>query len=142
MTTPKPPPGASETAFEPLKKAPKAPAWLAAEGKSLWQRLAPRLVTARLLTAENLVTFEALCAIYATARQADATLQRDGLTMTVGESGYTQQRPEVSISHKHWALFRQYGDAFGLTPAGARRLGLETPMDDGDDEFADLISTV
>jgi P27 family predicted phage terminase small subunit len=100
------------------------------------------LATARLLTAENLPSLEALCSIYATARQADAILQRDGLTMTVGENGYIQQRPEVSISHKHWALFRQYGDAFGLSPAGARRLGLEIPIDDEDDEFTGFISTV
>ena len=99
---PKPPPGALESAFEPLKRPPKAPTWLAAHGKALWKRLAPRLVTARLLMAENLPSLEALCSIYATARQADAILQRDGLTMTVGENGYRQQRPEVSISHRHW----------------------------------------
>ena len=131
-----------ETAFEPLQRPPKAPTWLAAEGKALWRRLAPKLVTARLLTAENLPSLEALCSIYATARKADAILQRDGLVMAVGENGYMQQRPEVSIALKHWSLFRQFADSFGLTPSGARRLGLETPIDDEDDPFKDLISTV
>ena len=138
----KPPPGVSETAFGPLKRPPKAPKWLANEGKALWKRLAPKLVTARLLTAENLPSLEALCSIYATARKADAILQRDGLVMAVGENGYVQQRPEVSIAHKHWALYRQYADAFGLTPAGARRLGLEMLLDDEDDPFKDLVSLV
>ena len=139
---PKPPAGAMETAFEPLQRPPKTPTWLAAEGKALWRRLVPKLVTARLLTAENLPSLEALCSIYATARQADAILQRDGLVMAVGENGYMQQRPEVSIAHKHWSLFRQYADSFGLTPAGARRLGLEMSLDDEDDPFKDLVSTV
>ena len=138
----KPPVGVSENAFEPLKKAPRSPEWLSAEARTLWRRLVPRLVAARLLTAENLPSLEALCAVYGIARQADAVLQRDGLTMTVGENGYQQQRPEVSISHKHWSLFRQFADSFGLTPSGARRLGLETPIDDEDDPFKDLISTV
>ena len=138
----KPAPGASETAFGPLKRPPKAPKWLASEGKALWKRLAPKLVTARLLTAESLPSLEGLCACYGVARQADAVLQHDGLVMAVGENGYQQQRPEMSIAHKHGSLFRQYADSFGLTPSGARRLGLETPMDDEDDPFADLISTV
>ena len=131
-----------ETAFEPLQRPPTVPRWLAGEGKALWRRLVPRLVTARLLTAENLPSLEALCAIYSTARKADAVLQHDGLVMTVGENGYQQQRPEASIAHKHWSLFRQYAGEFGLTPAGARRLGIEPLTNDDDDPFADLVSTV
>ena len=134
--------GASETAFGPLKRPPKAPKWLASKGKALWKRLAPKLVTARLVTPESLPSLEGLCACYGVARQADAVLQRDGLVMAVGENGYQQQRPEVGIAHKHWSLFRQYTDSFGLTPSGSRRLGLETSMDNEDDKFKDLISTV
>ena len=111
--------------LEPLKRAPNAPRWLPPEGRALWKRVAPKLVEKRLLTGENLAVLEGLCAVYATARQSDAVLQRDGLTMTVGTNGYTQQRPEAAISHKNWALFIRYASELGLTPSAAARLGIE-----------------
>ncbi len=110
---------------EPLTSAPHAPKWLPDEGRALWRRVAPRLVENRLLTDENLPSLEALCSVYATARRAEAVLLSEGLVMAVGENGYRQQRPEVGISHKAWSLFRQYSHEFGLTPAGAARLGIE-----------------
>ncbi len=119
------PQAVAQARLEPLKSAPHAPKWLPQEGRALWRRVAPRLVENRFLTGQNLPALEALCSVYATARQADAIVQREGLVMSVGENGYQQQRPEVGISHKSWALFRQYSHKFGLTPTGAARLGIE-----------------
>ncbi len=129
-------------AFVPLRSAPEPPTWLAPEAQTLWSHLAPRLTEARLLTAENLPSLEGLCSVYATARRADEILQADGLTIAIGERGYRQQRPEVSISHKNWSLFRQYADTFGMTPAGAKRLGLEAPLEEKENSIAKYLSTV
>ena len=122
------PQAVAKAKVEPLTSAPHAPKWLPDEGKDLWRRVAPKLVEIRLLTRENLPGFEALCSVYGTARQADEVLRTQGLVMSVGEGNYRQQRPEVSISLKNWSLFRQFANEFGLTPAGAARLGVEMNM--------------
>ena len=119
------PQAVAKAKVEPVTSVPHAPKWLPDEGRALWRRVAPRLVENRLLTDENLPSLEALCSVYATARRAEAVLRSEGLVMVIGENGYQQQRPEVGISHRAWALFRQYSHEFGLTPAGAARLGIE-----------------
>ena len=60
--------------------------------------------------------------------------------MCVGQNGYIQQRPEVSISNKAQMEMRAWAKELGLTPASRRRMK-EANLNEGyDPELEDMIS--
>lgn len=98
------------------------PKWLPEEGRKLWRLLVPRLEAKGLSAQVYAPLLGGLCRYYARWRQAEAVLDAQGLTMTVGDGGYTQQRPEVSISQKSWGLFAAACARFGLSPADVSKV--------------------
>lgn len=109
---------------EPALGIPNPPDWFDADSRSIWDRIVPELDRLGLLTVVDGAALEGACSAYATAVQCRRILQRDGLVCQVGNQGYRQQRPEVSIEQKAWAQFRAFCIEFGLTPASRTRLSV------------------
>lgn len=77
--------------------SPSAPAWLGTFGKDLWDRLAPVLSPAGLLTTGDLPAFEQLCDEY-------DTIRRDPLSVSARDR------------------YRRLLTEFGLTPSSRSRI--------------------
>ncbi|MCI0418839.1 MAG: phage terminase small subunit P27 family, partial [Acidobacteria bacterium] len=102
------------------------PKWLTGEGRRLWRKLAPALEEKGLSASVYAPILGGLCSHYARWREAETILDEKGLTMTVGEGGYTQQRPEVSVAQKSWSLFAAACARFGLSPADVSKVQGQT----------------
>lgn len=105
---------------EPIAKVPKPPAWLPADGKREWKRVAAQLVKLGVLTDPDLAALEGYCGSYARAVRADRALAKGGLTMRTPQG--LIPRPEVAIARTAWAEARRFAQEFGLTPASRTRV--------------------
>lgn len=114
---------------KPRPVAPTCPAWLSAEAKREWRRIARELERLGLLTQVDRAALAGYCQNYARALEAERVLSEEGLTFTT-EKGYVMQRPEVAIAQKAWQLVRAFGAEFGLTPSSRGRLSLPEPETD------------
>lgn len=106
------------------KNKPKpCPKWLNDIAKKEWRRVA-KLFTAegKEFTDKDLKALEAYCTNYAKWKKCEQILDEKGYSMTVGENGYEQQRPEVSIANKAQAELRAWAKELGLTPAARKRM--------------------
>ncbi len=85
-----------------------------------------------LLTIIDRAALAGYCQSWARYVEAERTLRRLGLTF-VTESGYVQQRPEVSIAQKYLQLVRAFCAEFGLTPSSRGRMHIPE-REDGEEE--------
>ncbi|MBE5936038.1 MAG: phage terminase small subunit P27 family [Lachnospiraceae bacterium] len=124
----------------PNKPKP-CPKWLDDMAKKEWRRLAKLFVAEnKEFTDKDLKALEAYCTNYAKWKRCEEILAEYGYTMEVGQNGYVQQRPEVSISNKAQTEMRAWAKELGLTPASRRRMR-ESIMNEGyDPEMEDMIS--
>lgn len=121
-------PGSAPTATP--GPVPPAPAHLCELARSEWERVAPMLAEAGLLTPAAMGVFEGYCDAYGKFRQASEMLRRDGLTYeTVTKSGspLIRARPETAIVNRALTMMRSFACELGLTPASRARLSVVPP---------------
>lgn len=84
---------------EKEKNKPKpCPKWLNDTAKKEWRRVAKILAAeGKNFTDKDLKALEAYCINYAKWQRCEQIIDEKGYSMTVGDNGYEQQRPEVSI---------------------------------------------
>ena len=81
-----------------------------------------------LLTILDLGPFSVYCAAYATWRQAENALAREGALTVATAKGHQRVNPLVRISSQAMNDMLRYGAAFGLTPSGRLPLsGINPP---------------
>jgi len=98
-----------------LTAAPAAPEYLTAAAKAEWDRLAPLIAGMRTLTAADAPALELLSQTLATAAQAQAEVERDGLTVA-SVNGGMRAHPAVKILEQARAQATRLLIEFGLTP--------------------------
>ena len=99
-----------------------APAYLRDEALGEWDRLAPTLLSLKILTVADRNALGAYCQAFADWQKAQRVLNRKGLTFKMPRTGYIQQRPEVAIAQKSMSLMLKFGVEFGLTPSARSRM--------------------
>ena len=109
----------------PPKSAIRCPAWLEAEAKKEWKRLASSLIAMGVLTEHDMEAFAGYCQAYARWREAEEFLSQHG-TIFKTPSGYVQQVPQVSIAQQNLKIMQSFCSEFGLTPASRARLYANT----------------
>lgn len=97
------------------------PEWLAPIGREKWIEMAAKLEAVRVLTVNDLDALAMYCHAWAEIHECEETLNREGLTCT-SDKGGMYQHPCVGIRNKAIQRLRQYGAAFGLTPADRTRV--------------------
>ena len=84
------------------KNKPKpCPKWLSDAAKKEWRRIAKIFAEEeKEFTDKDLKALEAYCTNYAKWQKCEQIIDEKGYSMEVGDNGYEQQRPEVSIANK------------------------------------------
>jgi P27 family predicted phage terminase small subunit len=103
-----------------------APDWLPGLAVAEWQRLAPVLHQANLLTQLDVAVFSAYCTSYDRWRQAEAALEASGELTTRGDRGAVVS-PMVRVAESAARDVLKFGSEFGLTPSARLRLRAGAP---------------
>ncbi len=107
-----------------LKPCPK---WLSDAAKKEWRRIAKIFAEEeKEFTDKDLKALEAYCTNYAKWQKCEQIIDEKGYSMEVGDNGYEQQRPEVSIANKAQTEMRAWAKELGLTPAARQRMKAES----------------
>ena len=109
------------------------PTWLDVEAKREWRRVIPELKRLGLMTIVDVAALAGYCQAYSRWQQAERVLTEKGLTMEIETKGggmYEQQRPEVSIAQKYYALMMSTAAKFGFEPSSRSRLSVPGQRED------------
>ena len=119
---------------KPEKKAPRCPAWLEAEAKKEWKRMAKQMERLGILTEIDMAAFAGYCQAYARWKEAEEYISEHGAIMET-PSGYCQQVPQVSIAQTYLKIMNRFCEQFGLTPSSRSRI----VADAGEDKESDAM---
>jgi P27 family predicted phage terminase small subunit len=97
------------------------PDHLSERAREKWLELAPVLSRNGLLTVCDLDTLDLYCTTWVRWKDAEAALQREGMT-TTAQSGYQQVSPYYTIASKSQAELRALADRLGLNPSARSRI--------------------
>lgn len=115
-----------EKKTEKNKQKP-CPKWLSDAAKKEWRRIAKIFAEEeKEFTDKDLKALEAYCTNYAKWQKCEQIIDEKGYSMEVGDNGYEQQRPEVSIANKAQTEMRAWAKELGLTPAARQRMKAES----------------
>jgi len=115
---------ARREAFPELPDDLIPPDWLSEPAQAKWHELAPVLADNGLLTECDLDTLAIYCATWVRWKDAEAALQREGMT-TTAQSGYKQVSPFYTIASKSQAELRALADRLGLNPSARSRISIQ-----------------
>ena len=76
----------------------------------------------------------AYCVAWGHLRDAEAAVQRDGLTL-VGHRGIGRKHPALTVINQATAQLRAWAGELGLTPSSRSRLDLPEPEDAGESDL-------
>jgi P27 family predicted phage terminase small subunit len=108
-----------------LPAGPRAPTWLKAEhGLEIWERLAPTLALAKLLTAADADAFGRYCRNFARWLKLQDELDAGGETyVSVSAHGELKRaNPAFVMSERLERMLLAVEDRFGLNPAERQRI--------------------
>lgn len=108
--------GAAAQEVRPPPSALDAPSWLRPFAVELWNYIAPRLATFKLLTEYDRECLAAMCSAYQILRDADDNIREHGLTQLT-DKGRVLANPCVAIRSAAAAEFDRWARQFGLTPS-------------------------
>lgn len=122
----------------------KPPIWLDEIATEEWKRVEKILREEdKDFTQKDIKALEAYCMNYSKWKKSELFLLENGNTVTC-DSGYEQQRPEVSISFKAQQELRSWAKELGLTPAARQRMiknqFIQEPQDEDEKAMNELIS--
>lgn len=103
-------------------EAPEPPDWLPDEAKAEWGRVAPTLVTLKLIKPEDRATFAAYCNAWARYVDAVQMYTDQGMTTYSLKTGREFVHPAVAIAQTASAELLRYAREFGLTPSAEQNL--------------------
>ena len=108
------------------------PEWLPEDAKAEWSRVAPILERVKLLTQADTAALAAYCLSWASLKDAQRMIARDGAVIEGGGSGYRMPHPAVAIANKAKADIHRFCKEFGMTPSARSRMSLPgEPEQDG-----------
>lgn len=107
---------------QPLDAVPEPPEGLGEFGRQYWQRLAPLLVEARILTPLHLESFGVLCETWQSYRTlTDYLGALKDWTFTT-DKGYMAEIPQVRLRQVALLTLQRLWPKFGLTPEALAKL--------------------
>ncbi|UMP07544.1 phage terminase small subunit P27 family [Amycolatopsis sp. EV170708-02-1] len=105
------------------------PEWLSEKGRAIWARLAPSMITRKILTAWDVDAFGVLCE--ALARYTVATALVNGSALLVPGGGGLVPNPALKVQADSERTFLTFAARFGLTPSDRQAIKAEVSADGG-----------
>ena len=112
--------GTSQVAAATLDKAPSPPKHLKGEARKYWQRIAPELVKAGILTSLDIEALEIMCESWGSYLKYQKIADADPVFKT--KAGLLKRNPAAGIAQDAYTRFRQLAVEFGLTPVSRCRV--------------------
>jgi len=125
-----------EPLAETLDKVPSPPEWLPDLAREAWRKLAPWLVSAKILASSDLHNLEVFCCAYSTWREAVADIAKNGVVVAGANSEI--KNPACTAANEATKQMSTYGAALGLDPATRSRLAVPGAKD-ATNPFKDLV---
>ena len=119
-------------------RMPQCPRHLHGEARKEWQRLAPQLFAAGLLTELDATALSALCVTWALWSEAEQKLAAEGLTVT-GRGGAVRPSPWIAIASRAQRDMQLLAAEFGMTPNSRQRIRVVAPA--APDPFDELLNS-
>src|SRR5579884_4462509 len=117
---------------------PECPEHLTGLAREKWEDWAASLTDAKVSKRCDAAMLEGACVAYQRAVQADAILQREGLTVE-GPHGI-KAHPAIGISEKMWRQVRSFCIEFGLSPSSRTRVAIDTAKQTEGKSLAELLT--
>jgi len=111
-------------------RTPPVPAWLSADAKAEWKRLAAGLHALGVLTTLDRAAFAVYCEAWASFRKARDAVRAHGLT-SVTDKGNVVMHPAVAAMKQSADSLLKLAKEFGLTPKARSALSEMFDDDEG-----------
>ena len=98
-----------------------APDWIDDTATKEWQRLAPLLVRAGVLTEMDLDALTAYCVAWCTWKDATQKIRAFGMVIKT-KTGYPIQSPYIPIANTAMTTMKGLMTEFGMTPSSRNRV--------------------
>lgn len=125
----------------PPDALPSMPEYFNEYAEECWMRTSTVLYHMKLLTVADRDMMEAYCIAYATWREANEDIKKNGSVMQIlhpnGEVKYEQVRPQVTIANKALDQMMKLAVQFGMTPSARSRLMVLPKEDKKEEESID-----
>ncbi|MCT8514926.1 phage terminase small subunit P27 family [Chromohalobacter sp. TMW 2.2271] len=125
-----------EPQADALTDVPLPPEWLDPVGIEMWEKVAPWLVSSKILTESDVPNLEAYCAAYARWRQAEKDIAKNGITVMGMNSEI--KNPACTVANESLKQMTTFGSALGLDPASRARLAVPGAKE-ANNPFKDLV---
>lgn len=125
-----------EPQADALTDVPLPPEWLDPVGIEMWEKVAPWLVSSKILTESDVPNLEAYCAAYARWRKAEKDIARNGITVMGMNSEI--KNPACTVANESLKQMTTFGSALGLDPASRARLAVPGAKE-ANNPFKDLV---
>lgn len=119
-----------------ITEVPLPPEWLSPIGIEMWEKIAPWLVSSKILTMSDLANLEAYCAAYARWREAEKDIAKHGIVVAGMNSDI--KNPACTVANESLKQMATFGSALGLDPASRARLAVPGAKD-ANNPFKDLV---
>jgi P27 family predicted phage terminase small subunit len=113
------------------RAAPDAPAWLPAEARAEWDRVAPELDRLGLLKSIDRAALTSYCMAWARLVEASGIVAIEGMVLHDDKQGKAQRHPALLTAEAASKELRAWAGEFGLTPSSEQRLAGTKGGDDG-----------
>ena len=110
----------AEPDYSTLLIAPPAPDWMSDYAGVMWDKLAPELIDAKVLTLTDLHVLEGFCLAYSRWREAEKDVMKNGITICTAMGRV--KNPACTVANEAMRQMTSYGAALGLDPASRARL--------------------
>ncbi|MEM8783077.1 MAG: phage terminase small subunit P27 family [Planctomycetota bacterium] len=112
---------------------PTTPTGLTGDGKKAWERLAPAMYAAGILTAIDGDGLESYCRLYGEARECWRQVKKTGGPV-VFTNGQAMPNPYLTQAHKAEAMLHKLRNELGLNTGSRSRIEAKPPTTDEDPE--------
>lgn len=113
-----------------LEGTPTQPEWLSVAAKEEWNRVAPELAAAGLLTQLDRAALAAYCQTYARYVEVQEALEREGMIIASG-----RPHPLCKVASDLLKHLKVYSCELGFTPAARGRIDVPPLQDAESDDF-------
>lgn len=111
----------------PKTKLPQCPSFVPPMAKRVWKSVVPKLLELGVIAQVDEHAIAAYCIAFDRFRRATLKVKRQGELVPVGDKGYFQNNPWLSIANRSLVEMKSFWSQFGMTPSDRMSLNIDAP---------------